>query len=124
MRKRMTVVGCALLVSMGLFAAVARSAPAAAVVTPPDISVTGEGIAHGAPDVARIRVGVEVFGPSVAPADAEVDQRVSAVVRALRGADIPEAHIRTIGLSIGPQYDTPQGQPMSLRGYVVRNVLE
>jgi uncharacterized protein YggE len=124
MRKLITLVGFVLLVSAGLSTAVARGAPANAIATPPDISVIGEGTAHGAPDTARMRLGVEVFGPSVAPADMEVDQRVSSVVQALRAANIPEAHIRTVGLSIAPQYDTPQGQPMALRGYIVRNVLE
>ena len=124
MRKPLILVGLALLVSATLATTVARGAPVGAVVTPPDISVTGEGIAHGAPDTARMRLGVEVFGPTVAPTDTEVDQRVSDVVRALRAASIPEAHIRTVGLTISPQYDTPQGQPMALRGYIVRNVLE
>src|SRR4051794_16723649 len=99
-----TLLTLALLLSLTLFTAtaVARATPADATVAAPDISVTGEGVAHGAPDVARLRLGVEVFGPSVAPADAdaEVDQRISSVVRTLRSAGIPEAHIRTVGLSI------------------------
>ena len=124
MPKLMIVLGFVFLVSGGVYATVAHGAPGNAAITPPDISATGEGVAHAAPDVARMRLGVEVFGPSVAHADAEVDQRISSVLRVLRGANIPEEHIRTVGLSIAAQYDTPQGQPMMLRGYIVRNVVE
>src|SRR6185436_10723412 len=86
------VVGLVALVVAATVAATARATPAGAVVTPPDISVTGEGRVHGPPDVARVRLGVEVFGSTLAPADTEADQRVSAIVRSLRAANVPEAH--------------------------------
>jgi uncharacterized protein YggE len=101
-----------------------RGAPSAATGTPPTVGVTGEGVVHAAPDTARVRLGVEVFGPRLAPADTEADQRISSVVLALRNAGVPEAHIRTVGLVIKPQYDTRENQPQVLSGYLVQDMLE
>jgi uncharacterized protein YggE len=61
---------------------------------------------------------------TLARADSEADRRISAVVRSLRAANVPEAHIGTVGLSINPQYDMREGQPTVLRGYLVRQMLE
>jgi uncharacterized protein len=124
MRKLIVVCGLAGLLAAAAIATAARATPAAAITTPPNISVTGEGSVHGPPDTARVRLGVEVFGPMLAPADTEADQRMSAIVRGLRSASVPEAHIRTVGLMISPQYDLREGQPTVLLGYLVRNLLE
>jgi uncharacterized protein len=120
MRKRgVFLVVMVMVLSLGV-PATARAVPAAES----EIDVTGEGTIHATPDVARVVVGVEVFGSQVAAADRETDQRVIGLVRVLRSAGVAEGHIRTAGLTVEPQYETRPGEPVELRGYVVRNLLE
>jgi uncharacterized protein YggE len=92
--------------------------------TEPEVCTTGEGSVHATPDVARMKIGVEIFNTDLSDADSEADRRMSAVVRTLRSAGVPESHIRTAGLVIQPQYDTREGQPQAMRGYIVQNMLE
>jgi uncharacterized protein len=92
--------------------------------TPGEISVTAEGVVHAQPDTARLWIGVEAFGPTLAPADRDADQRITAVIGTLRSAGIADQHIRTAGMTILPQYATQAGQPQQLTGYISRSMLE
>jgi uncharacterized protein YggE len=95
-----------------------RSVQSAATSTPADISVTAEGFVHAPPDTARLWMGVEVFGSTLTPADREADQRITAVIATLRSAGIADPHMRTVGVTIAPQYVTQNGQRQELSGYV------
>jgi uncharacterized protein YggE len=120
MRKRSVFV-------LGVVLALTLGQPASAYAVPAsdsEIDVTGEGAVHATPDVARVTLGVEVFGNQVAAADREADQRVAGLVRMLRSAGVAEGHIRTAELTIEPRYETRTGEPMELQGFVVCNLLE
>jgi uncharacterized protein YggE len=113
-----------------LFGAVMAAAAGTAVAadtspsTEPEVCTIGEGSVHAAPDVVRLKIGVEIFNTALSEADSEADRRISAVVRTLRLAGVPEGHIRTAGLVIQPQYETREGQLQAMRGYIVQNMLE
>jgi uncharacterized protein YggE len=101
-----------------------RSVQGAAPSTPAEIAVTADGVVHAQPDTARVWIGVEVFGPTLSPADREADQRISAVIATLRSAGIADQHMRTAGITIAPQYATQDGQRHELTGYVSGTMLE
>src|SRR5690348_4831115 len=108
------LVGVVLVLALGL-------PPAALAIPATDdsaIEVTGEGAVHAAPDTARVTLGVEVYGPQVALADREADQRVSGLVRMLRSSGVAEGHIRTAALTVEPRYETRTGEPMQINGFV------
>ena len=120
------------LVLSALLAALIRLAPIGAAQTIPvqpqadqGISVVGEGIVLAQPDVARITLGVEVFDPSLANAQAEAARRMDAVVARLKADGIAENDIRTVSYNVTPQYDQQgnQNAPV-LRGYQVQNLVE
>jgi uncharacterized protein YggE len=89
------------------------------------ISVTGEGTVSGAPGVARIVLGVDVADASLAAAQAEAAQRMTALIGALATAGIAGSDIRTHSISVAPQYDAPHvdAAPL-LRGFRVQNLVE
>ena len=101
-----------------------RSVQGAAAVTSADIGVTADGVVHAQPDTARVQIGVEVSGSALAPADREADQRITAVVATLRAGGVADQHMRTIGMTITPQYVTQDGQQQQLTGYISRSMLE
>jgi uncharacterized protein len=88
------------------------------------ISVLGAGIVIAQPDIARITLGIDVFDPSLARAQAMASTSMDAVVNKLKADGILETDIRTVGFNINPQYDQQgQNQPV-LRGYQVQNLVE
>ena len=85
------------------------------------ISVTGVGKVTVTPDLAILNVGVEVHGTTVAAAQKEAAQAMTAVLAALKANGVAEKDIATSGYSIYPQYSyTPEKQP-AIIGYTVSN---
>lgn len=66
----------------------------------PGISVMGHGEARGAPDIARITIGVEVRAPRAAEATEQANRQVSAVTAAIRENGVAAADIQTQNFSI------------------------
>jgi uncharacterized protein YggE len=123
MRKYLPIAGM-VIAALAIAASGLRSVQGASTSSPADISVTAEGSVHAAPNTARLWIGVEVFGTTLAPADREADQRIAAVIATLRSAGVADAHMRTVGIAIAPQYTTQNGQPQELSGYISRSMLE
>lgn len=87
------------------------------------IQVSGEGEAEARPDVAIVRVGIEVRRPTVAEAREHAAQAATRMIAALRAAGVSEERTRTTSLSLHPEYEhTEQGR--NLLGYTARNTLE
>jgi uncharacterized protein len=101
-----------------------RIAQGAANATPAEISVTADGVVHAQPDTARVWIGVEAFGPALAPADRDADQRITSVIATLRSAGIADQHIRTAGMAVAPQYTRQDADVQRLTGYISRSMLE
>ena len=69
------------------------------------ISVSGQGEAKAAPDIARANLGVEVRAETAEQATADVNQRMAAVIAALKQAGVADKDLRTSNLSIGFEQD-------------------
>jgi uncharacterized protein YggE len=89
---------------------------------PRGISVSGEGIVQGAPDVATISLGVSTLRDTVVEARTEAATALTAMVDSLKANDVEEKDIQTSGLSIQPEYDFTDGRQL-LRGFRVTNML-
>lgn len=76
---------------------------ASASEPPPGISVTGSGEARAKPDVAHANIGVDVRSSTVQAAVSEGNQRMAAVVAALKGIGVAENDLQTHDFSI--QYE-------------------
>lgn len=79
------------------------AAPAAAqtpVDTTPTIAADGIGTATLVPDIADFTAGVERIAPTSSGARKAANRRMAAVFRVLKAGGIPDADIRTVGLSV------------------------
>ena len=104
-------------------AATALAAAPAAAQSPPQptntISVGGEGEASGAPDVAYVTVGVQTQARTAAEATRENNERMAAVLDALRARGVRSQDLQTSGLNVTPQYE--RDRPGVVTGYQVMN---
>lgn len=103
-------------------AAMAQSAPAAQPAPMPEtITVGGSGKVSVAPDRVTFTVGVQSVAATVDQAVNDNNQRVAAIIAALRKGGAAEKEIRTSNFSIFPQQDYSQGQLPRILGYQVSN---
>ncbi|MFC4007746.1 SIMPL domain-containing protein [Nonomuraea purpurea] len=70
-----------------------------------DITVIGEGSVLAAPDTLRLNAGVEVRRASAAEAFTAVRAAASRLAEALRQVGIAAQDVRTVELSLGPEYE-------------------
>ena len=88
------------------------------------ITVSGQGVAFGAPDVADIQIGVQAQARTVADARDQAASAMDGVVKSIKGNGVAADDIRTVQFSIDPRYTTPPGGGSSvLTGYQVTNVV-
>ena len=88
------------------------------------IVVSGTGRVAVQPDVADLRLGVTVAKPTVEAARGEAAATVDAILRAVDGAGVARADVRTAMLSVQPRYDYRDGRAPVLTGYEIANVVE
>ena len=88
----------------------AAAAPPAQDGEPRTITVTGFGTAYGAPDVARLGLGVDGLNEDILAAMDDVNARMNAVTQALQVGGVAPEDIRTEYFSIYQDYG-PYGQP-------------
>jgi uncharacterized protein YggE len=88
------------------------------------ISVQGQGVVYGAPDVADIDIGVQAQARTVAEAREQAASTMDAVVKSITGNGVAKEDIRTVQFSVDPRYSTPPGGgTQQLIGYQVSNVV-
>jgi len=97
------------------------------------ITVTGNGTAAGAPDIATMELGVETRNADVAAAFAENNATIEVIINALVEAGIAREDIRTTGLNVYMErYSMDMNSPMPEGGttssemtttYVVNNMV-
>ncbi|GJL91997.1 SIMPL domain-containing protein [Hyphococcus sp.] len=96
----MTLIGC--------------TAPAANAAgdaeSPRTISVTGEGRASAAPDMAVISIGVQSEAPTAAAALRQNSADMSATIKKLKELGVADRDIQTSGLSVNPRYNYEQNR--------------
>jgi uncharacterized protein len=88
------------------------------------IVVSGTGRVAVQPDVGDLRLGVTVAKPTVEAARGEAAATMEAILRAVDGAGIARADVRTVMLSVQPRYDYRDGRSPVLTGYEVANLVE
>lgn len=112
---------------MGLLSAACApiASPAATEPLRNTISVTGNGVAFGTPDVATVQIGVQSRNTDPAAAVDENTAKVGALVETLKGLGIAEEDMQTSNFSVSAQqdYDPATGQPRGTFTYVVDNTL-
>ncbi|MEV5610823.1 SIMPL domain-containing protein [Streptomyces sp. NPDC052225] len=115
----------AALLAVGLPAFPAAAAPQAPAAVgaqaprPATLTVTGEGRAAAAPDMATVTAGVEVSGASAKEALAAQSRAADALLDAVREAGIADRDVRTEALALSAVYaDGPEpGSAPKLTGY-------
>ena len=86
------------------------------------ISVGGTGRVVLSPDVADLRLGVNVNAPTVKAARAAAAKQMTAVIASLKALGIADKDIQTAILSLQPTYDYASGaNPPRLTGYAFSN---
>lgn len=91
---------------------------------PHTLSVTGTGLAHQAPDMALVTLGVHTEGPDVGAAVQENNQRTAKVMQAIEAAGVPKVDVRTSYFSVStqPVYDD-KGMPTGAVNYTADNTI-
>ena len=88
----------------------------------PSVRVHGESQVSAEPDEAEIDVGVVTQGATSDVASTQNTQRVNAVVQSLRSL-LPSANIKTINLSINPNFRYPKEGTPTISGYTADNTV-
>lgn len=91
---------------------------------PSRLTVTGEGQARIAPDMASIQLGVSTQAETAAEAMAQNSEQQRAVIDALTGAGIAEDDIQTSGLNLNPLMQYGDGQALTVTGYQAVNTVQ
>jgi len=88
------------------------------------LSVTGEGKAEGAPDIAVVNLGVETRDPSVAKSVSENNAKATSIDKAILGLGVDAKDIQTTGFSVyfQPLFDD-KGQTTGQGTYIVGNTI-
>ena len=87
------------------------------------LSVTGEGMARIAPDMATVQLGVTTQGDSAKAAMDQNSDQQAAVVKALTDAGIDEAQIQTSGLNLNPLMKYDEDRAPTVTGYQASNMV-
>lgn len=88
------------------------------------ITVTGEGVVDGVPDMAVLSLGVTTQGQTAAEAMAENSAALAKVLEKLKASGIEDRDLQTSNLSLNPNwsnYDNSSGQKIT--GYTASNLL-
>lgn len=88
----------------------------------PFVQVSGQGTVEVSPDRARVRFAVETEGSTAQEASRRNAERMDAVIRAIRGTNLPGLEIETSGYDLQPQYSRPERQvAATISGYRATN---
>ena len=88
------------------------------------ITLSGEGVVEGRPDIARISLGVSVTAPTARAAMARDAEQMTAVLSALKAAGLEARDIQTSSISLSAQYDYEPNKPARLTGYGAANSVQ
>ncbi len=87
------------------------------------ITVSGEGRVSVTPDTAQVILGVQIQKPDLAAAQQEANQKMDAVLGALKENGVSEDKIKTVNYTISVQRDwQKEGQPII--GYQVTHLVQ
>ncbi|MFQ5380036.1 MAG: SIMPL domain-containing protein [Dehalococcoidia bacterium] len=124
--KKGTLLTIGLAIAGGLALASCGSDPTVEVNTGPDqngILVAGHGEVMVSPDTGRVSIGVEVTARTVAQSRREAAEAAGAVIDSVKTNGVADEDVRTVGLSIYPDYRYPRDGERELVGFVVSNTV-
>ncbi|MGE0830887.1 MAG: SIMPL domain-containing protein, partial [Hyphomonadaceae bacterium] len=87
------------------------------------LTVSAEGKAEGAPDIANVNLGVTTEGQTAQAAVQANAERMTQLVAALRRAGVAERDVQTANVSVNPQYVYGEGVPPRITGYQAANTV-
>ena len=90
---------------------------------PGTISVSGTGRVAIEPDVAEVRLGINISRKTIAEARSEAASTMDAILGAVADAGVPKGDVQSSFLSVQPRYDYRDGRPPELSGYEMNNVV-
>jgi hypothetical protein len=90
----------------------------------PYVRASGEGVVSVRPDQVKVTVNCTATANTAQEATEAVASQVAGVMSALNQLIGSRGEIRTLGVSVTPQYRYPQGQPPQLVGYQASNTIE
>ncbi len=108
MRVMRAIVGSAAVLGLGLLSAERVSAQGMQSM-PPQVVVSASEEVDVAPDRAHLTVAVETRGRTSQLASQENARLATAILEAIRRAGIAAAQVRTVGLTVNPEYRYPEG---------------
>lgn len=113
------------LAAISLAACSAAPGALADETAPPRVmTVSGEGEASAAPDMAVLSIGVETEAKTAAAALSQNAAKMSAAIAKLKERGVAAKDMQTSNLSVGPRYDySNDGRPPRVVGYTARNTL-
>jgi uncharacterized protein YggE len=88
------------------------------------IVVSGTGRVSVQPDVADLRLGVNLSRATVDEARKDAGATMAAILTAVERAGVAQKDVRTALLSVQPQYEYRDNQPPALSGYQLANQVE
>ena len=88
------------------------------------ISVSGTGRVSVQPDVADLRLGVNISRLTVDEARNDAAKTMAAILDAVSKAGVAKKDVRTSMLSVQPRYEYRDNEPPRLAGYELANVVE
>jgi uncharacterized protein YggE len=86
------------------------------------ITVTGEGSATAAPDIAKLALGVSVLRNTVAEARESASQSLQRIAQALEVAGVQDNDVQTHHISVSPEFDYDKGKQRT-RGFRATNTI-
>lgn len=87
------------------------------------LSVSGDGMARIAPDMATVQLGVTSQADSANEAMDQNSQQQAAVIKALTDSGIEDSQIQTSGLNLNPLMKYGEDQAPSVTGYQASNIV-
>ncbi|MBC8100248.1 MAG: SIMPL domain-containing protein [Armatimonadetes bacterium] len=125
---RLIVAVAAMAVSLGaivVIPALAQSAPAGGTTAYPEntITVSGIGTVRGAPDIATVEIGVDVFNANVTEGFAEVNTKQAGIFAALTALGIAPEDILTTSLNVSYSTNYNNASGSEERGYFINNTI-
>src|SRR5262245_33088228 len=88
------------------------------------IVVSGTGRVSVQPDVADLRLGVNLSRATGDEARKDAGATMAAILTAVERAGVAKKDVRTSLLSVQPQYEYRDNQPPALSGYQLANVVD
>ncbi|MBL8226862.1 MAG: SIMPL domain-containing protein [Bryobacterales bacterium] len=112
------------LLALAAMSLVCISALAQVPARRPYVRASGEGVVATRPDQVKVSVNCMAQAATAQEATEAVAGQAAAVISALTQLLGSRGEVRTVGVSVSPQYRYPQGQPPQLTGYQATNTIE